>query len=217
MNAKKAFLALAASTILTAMAAEAAEIDMNDPRRAVGREDDVRVDAQLTRDTISPGSAISVTYQIQNFTSATVAIADKISDATYDEDDRTITLAIGAEVPVGGTMPHMVTIAPGERKVLRATAIPLLAASAVRTASAISPRYVQVKVTILRDLTPFIALIQNQSQARARLSDELFNRWMENSDSIFLNAVPVGWTAQDPNAPVDASQRSGVRARGGGF
>jgi len=215
MEPKKVFLALAASTFLLATAAAAAEIDMNDPRRAVGREDDVRVDAQLTRDSMSPGSPIAVTYQIQNFTSAPVAIADKLSDASYDEDARTITLSIGAEVPVDGTMPHMVTIAPGERKVLRAAAVPVLTASALRATRNSSPRYVQVKVTILRELTPFAPLIAAQS--RARLSDDLFNRWMENSDTILLNALPIGWIERDPaSATVDASQRGASRARGGG-
>lgn len=207
MNSKTAFLALAASSLLT-LAAKAAEIDMNDPRRAVGREDDVRVDAQLTRDTVSPGTPVSVTYQIQNFTSSTVAVADKLSDASYDEDERTITLSIGAEVPVDGTMPHMVTIAPGERKILRASATPALSAGAVRATSAIAPRYVQVKVTILRDLEPFATLIAGQTASRGpRLSDEQFNRWMEGSDTIFLNAVPVGWSARDTSTSVDASQR----------
>lgn len=213
MRLKKVFLALAASTVLLATAAAAAEIDMNDPRRAVGREDDVRIDAQLTRDSISPGTPVAVTYQIQNFTGRSVAIADKLSDASYDEDERTITLAIGAEVPVDGTMPHMILIAPGEKKVLRASAMPSLTASALRAVRDHAPRYVQVKVTILREVTPFAPLIESGS--RARLSDELFDRWMENSESIFLNALPIGWTARDPNgAAVDASQRGG-RGRSG--
>ena len=213
MEPKKAILAVAASTFLLASAAAAAEIDMNDPRRAVGREDDVRIDAQLTRDHVSPGTPISVTYQIQNFTSTSVAIADKLSDASYDEDERTITLTIGAEVPVDGAMPHMVLIAPGEKKVLRASAVPVFTASTVRAVRNNAPRYVQVKVTILREITPFAELIQTQS--RARLSDELFTRWMESSESIFLNSVPIGWSAREANpGTVDASQRSG-RGRGG--
>ena len=212
MESKKTLLAVFTSSLLLAGAAGAAGIDMDDPRRSVGRENDVRVDAQLTRDTVSAGGPIAVTYQIQNFTDATIAIADKLSDASYDEDERTITIAIGAEVPVDGAMPHMVTIAPGEKKVLRAAAVPVFTASALRATRNATPRYVQVKVTILRELAPFLPLIQNQS--RAQLSDELFNRWMESSDSIFLNAVPVGWMGRDSGG-VDASQRGSGRARGG--
>jgi hypothetical protein len=215
MYRQKVFLALAASALLTAAAAHAAGIDMNDPRRALAREDNVRIDAQLMNETISPGSPIAVTYQIENFAQETIAVADKISDATYDEDSRTITLAVGAEVPKDGALPHMVTVAPGERKVFRASATPVLGPTALRASFANAPRYVQVKVTILRDLGPFATLIQNQARTRAaqRLSDAQFDSWMENSDSIFLNALPVAWSPREPLAGVDASQHG--RARGG--
>lgn len=215
MNSKKAFLALAASILLSTAAARAAGIDMNEPRRAVGREDDVRVDAQLARETVSPGSPITVTYQIQNLTSQSVAIADRISEASYDEDERVITVSVGSEVPANGSLPHLVVIAPGERKVLHASAVPQLGPQADRGAAAIVPRYVQVKVTILRDLTPFVALIENQAHARTaqRLSDELFDRWLEGSDTILLNALPVGFRPRE-NAGIDATQRGLRTGRG---
>ena len=211
MRSKQAFLAFAASTVLLTVTAKASGIDMDDPRRALGREDNVRIDAQLLHDTVSPGAAIGVTYQIQNFTSSTVAVADKVSDATYDEDSRTITFSIGSEVP-GDVLPHMVMIAPGERKVFRTAATPSLTVAATREAFAIVPRYVQVKVTILRNLAPFLALIENQARGRQRLSNELFDRWLESSDTIFLNSLPVGWMPRSSNGTADASQRN---ARGG--
>ena len=214
MSSKKALLALAASTIISAATVYADGIDMNDPHRALGREDDVRIDAQLTKDTVSPGSPIGVTYQIENLTQAVVAVADKISAATYDEDSRTITVAIGSEVPVDGNLPHLVLIAPGEKKVLRTAAMPALSAAAVRGVIGACPRYVQVKVTILRDLAPFQELISAQARSRAqRLSDELFNHWLESSDTIFLNTLPVSWTPGSTDGAVDASQRNMRRGR----
>jgi len=51
---------------LIATAGQAARIGMKDRRRAVGAEDDVRVDAQLTTEFVSARSPIGVTYQIQN-------------------------------------------------------------------------------------------------------------------------------------------------------
>ena len=212
MNSKKVFLALTASTFISAAAANAAGIDMNDPRRALGREDDVRIDAQLVSDVVSPGTPIGITYQIQNLTNAAVAIADKVTDASYDEDSRTITVSIGSEVPADGAMPRMITIAPGEKKILRAAATPAFPATAVRTAFAVVPRYVQVRVTILRDLAPFLALIEKPS--RRRLSDQLFNQFLENSDTIMLNTLPVSWSPRGALAGVDAEQRSTSRARG---
>jgi len=211
MTSKTAILALAASTLLTTAAANASGIDMNDPRRALGRENDVRIDAQLVQDTVTPGTAIAVTYQIQNFSASPVAVADKLTDASYDEDARTITIGIGSEVPGDGSLPHLVIVAPGEKKVLRTAVTPVFSAAAMRTSFAASPRYVQMKVTILRNLAPFQPLLQSQS--RARLSDDLFNRWIEGSDTIFLNTLPVAWTPRDSSGGADTARR-GTRAGG---
>jgi hypothetical protein len=196
---------LAAIVLLHAAAATADSIDMDDPRRTVGREDDVRIDAQLIQDTVSPGTPISVAYQIQNFTTAPVAVADKISSATYDQDSRTITVSLGSEVPQEGKMPHVVTIGPGEKKVFRAGATPMLGATATRSPMA-APRFVQVKVTILRDLAPFAKVAATQ-----KLSDELFDKWFEANDTIFLNAVPVRFsTRRNSNGFVAADQRGSM-------
>jgi hypothetical protein len=207
------FLLLAILMVLAA-AANAGGIDMNDPRRALGREDDVRIDAQLVRDTISAGSPIGVTYQIQNLTDAPVAIADRVSDASYDVDTRTITVGIGSEVPVDGNMPHMITIAPGEKKLFRTAATPILSASAARSVAMDVPRFVQIKVTILRDLAPFSDLLarQQKSSSPQPLPDALFDQWFESSDTIFLNTLPVGWTGNKPADGVDVERR-GMRGR----
>lgn len=202
------FLLFFAIVLLHAAAAHGASINMDDPRRALGREDDVRVDAQLVQDSISPGAPIGITYQIQNFTTSPVAVADKVSDASYDSDSRTITVSLGSEIP-SGHLPHMVLIAPGEKKVLRGAAMVALNAAAIRTSMAAVPRYVQVKVTILRDLTPFLAMIQKQAQAPAvaqTLPDELFERWLESNDTIYLNALPVQWSPRARMSGADAEQ-----------
>ncbi len=103
MKPSKLFYALIATIVLLhAAAATADSINMDDPRRTVGREDNVRIDAQLVQDTVSPGTPIGVAYQIQNLSAAPVAIADKVASATYDQDSRTITLSIGSEVPDDG-------------------------------------------------------------------------------------------------------------------
>jgi hypothetical protein len=182
------------AAIVLIPAAFAGDIDMDDPRRTVGREDNVRVDAQLIQDTVSPGTPISITYQIENASNAPVAVADKVLDASYDQDSRTITVSIGSEVPADGKMPRVVTVAPGEKKVFRAGVTPSFGAAAARSSLA-PPRYVQIKVSILRDLDPFAKLIA-QSSAGQTLSDELFDRWFESNDTILLNAVPVRFSAQ---------------------
>lgn len=205
MNANYAAAALA---IAISAAADAATINMNDPLRSVGREGDVRIDAQLVTDSVSPGSPVGVTWQIQNFTEQTVAVATRVVSASYDTDSRTITLTIGAEVPQDGNMPAMVLVGPNEKKVFRAAATPTITVAAARAGGS-GPRYVQVKVSILRELDPFLSLIQAQTPTSKPqlLSDELFELWFESTDTIFLNTLPVQWTGKVQKA-IDVEQRS---------
>lgn len=206
MKPSRLFFPLIAAIILLP-SAFADSIDMDDPRRTVGREDDVRVDAQLVQDTVSPGSPIGITYQIENFSAAPVAVADKVSDASYDPDSRTITVSIGSEVPSDGKMPRVVTVAPGEKKLFRIGVTPSLGAAASRSSLA-PPRYVQIKVTILRDLAPFAQLIARQAGTAQTLPDDLYDRWFESNDTIFLNAVPVRFAVRrNPNGFASADQR----------
>lgn len=204
-----------ALTFLCASLAPAASIDMDDPRRALGREHDIRVDAQLVRDSISPGAAVGVVYQIQNFGSSSVAIADKIASASYDSETRTITVALGAEIPDAGNMPRFVTIAPGEKKIFRAAAVPSLSAAAMRRPTS-APRYVQLKVSVLRDLEPFAALIQKQETAPQPLPDRLFDTWFESNATIFLNTLPVHFDARSPDVAGADRQTRRQQPRGRG-
>src|SRR6266481_513278 len=171
---------LSTLTALVAASADAARLDMKDPRRALGREDDVRVDAQIYQDTLSSGSTISVTVQVQNLTSAQVAIADKICDTSYDIDTRTITVSVGAEIPSAGSAPHLVTINPGQTKTFTTAAIVRVAVADPRSPFTNAPRSVQIKVNVLRDLSPFRDLLGEQARGvTAALSDDLFERWVE--------------------------------------
>ena len=220
MKPSKLFYALLAAIVLIhAAAASADAIDMDDPRRTVGREDDVRIDAQLVQDTVSPGNSIGVTWQVQNFSANPIAVADRVVAASYDSDSQTITFAIGSETPKDGRMPHVAIIGPGEKKLFRSGATPLLTGAATRSMFA-PPRYVQVKVSILRDLEPFAQLIADQQRneqrvaqsqkAGAMLPDALFDKWFESNDTIFLNAVPVRFSqrANSTNGFASADQRA---------
>src|SRR5260370_10652736 len=135
MQSSKPFLAAMATTVIAAASAMAAHVDLKDPKRAVGREGDVRVDAQLTQDTLSQASPINVMYQIENLSAIAVAIADKVLDTTFDPDARTITLSIGAEVPPGPNMPHLVIIRPCHKRVLAGRPLPHAVPPATRPPS----------------------------------------------------------------------------------
>ena len=203
------FFSAVSVSLLVAAAAEAAHVDMSDPRRAVGREDNIRVDAALLQDSISPSSPLSVTYQIENLTNETIGVADKVSDVSYDPDTATITLSIGAEVPTGKAMPHVVTIGPGQKRVLSAGGLVHIVAPRQRTPWSAVPRYVQIKVNVLRDVRPFAALVEQQtaSNAAPALPGNLFDKWVDENDAIFLNSLPVHWSGRDASSEGDISER----------
>ena len=208
--------------LVSAAAAQAAHVDMKDPRRALGREDDVRVEAQLVQDTVSSGSPIGVTYEVQNLSAGWIAVADKVASADFDADSRTITLSIGAEVPKNGALPHMVMIAPGEEKTFSAGASADIATPSSRSPFVVVPRFVQITVNFLRDVRPFRDLIARQavlaqSQPSIALSDAQFDAWMQSNDSVILNALPVAWKAGGHTGSPNAEERSpaGIPTNGG--
>lgn len=182
--------------LLAASTVRAAGVDFKDPRRAVGREDDIRVDAEVLQETLSPGSPISVTYQIENLTASPIAIADKVADATFDADSQTITMSIGAEIPQGTAMPHLTTIAPGQKRAFRIGASAQVLVANARGPLAHVPRFVQIVVNVLRDLKPFAKLIAQQAQSTAAppLPNDLFDTWVASVSSVELNVLPVRWS-----------------------
>jgi len=211
MRSSKPFFAVVTISLIGAAAANAARVDFKDPRRALGREGNVRIDAELAEDTVSANAPINVTYQIENLSNATVAVADKILDATFDLDSRTVTLSIGSEVPPGPNMPHLVTINAGEKRVLTGGTLLHLTMPAIRTPWTAVPRYVQIKVILLRDVAPFARLIeqQNRSAAPVPLPNDMFDHWVENSDSVFLNTIPVYWRPENRRGTAESESPAG--------
>lgn len=176
---------------LTAVAAQAAKVDMTDPRRAVGTDDGIRVDASISNEFVTPGSPIRVTYRIENSSPHAIAVADTHYDVTYDEESRTLTFVLGAEVPKNGQLPRLLIVEAGKKRTFTTT---------VTFRGRAVPANVQITVNVLRDVTPFVPLGENQ-----RLSDAQFDLWLDTNDSIALNAIPVRY--QPPVKAVDASQR----------
>ena len=212
MKSSKPFFTAVAVSLIGVGIAAAAHVDFNDPRRALGRDGDIRVDAELAQDAVSANSPITVTYQIQNLSKATIAVADRIADTDFDLESLTVTLSIGAEIPPGTQMPHLVTIHPGEKRVLTGGALLHVAVPSVRTRWAAAPRYVQVKVTVLKDVTPFADLIeqQNRNNAPVALPNSMFDRWVEASDSILLNAIPVYWKGDNIRGTAESDRPAGT-------
>jgi hypothetical protein len=199
------------TVMLTAAAAMAGpHVDMKDPRRALAREDNILIDAQLLQDTLQPNGPITVTYQVENLSSSAIAIADRVSSVDFDPDDVTMTLSIGAETLTGKTMPHLVVIAPGEKKTLRSggTVRGVLNAHGP---FAVVPHSVLISVNVLRDVAAFRGAIEAQQQPNAvvAVTNDMFDHWIDSNDSIELNALPVHWSSEPTAESVTTADQSG--------
>jgi len=201
-----------AVTLLTSAAAHAAHVDFKDPRRALGREDDIKVDAEMIQETLSPCSTICITYQVENLTPSPIAIADKVMAASYDPDSQTITMTVGAEIPEGEAMPHLTTIAPGQTRAFRAGATAQFVVANAHGPWAHVPRFVQIIVNVLRDVRPFANLIAMQARSAVAppLPNDLFDKWADSVSSVELNTLPVRWTEQKNGPTADASRPGGA-------
>lgn len=215
MKSSSSIAVVVAVTLLTSAAAHAAHVDFKDPRRALGREDNVKVDAEMAQETLSPGSTICITYQVENLTPSPIAIADKVMAASFDPDSQTITMTIGAEIPEGEAMPHLTTIAPGQTRVFQAGATAQVVVANSHGPWAQVPRFVQIVVNVLRDLGPFANLIAMQagSAVAPHLPNDLFDKWADSVSTVELNTLPVRWTEQKSGPTAEASRAGG----GGGY
>ena len=209
--------ATTASTVITT-AALAARVDMNDPRRALALDDDLRIDAQLGDESIASGSSVNVTFQVQNNTKKPVALAVKAIDSSYDAESQTVMISIGAEIPDGRTMPHLCVIKSGETRTFTTLAPVRVVMPSAQSPFAAYPRYVQVKVNVLRDIAPFEDLIAHQRDtAQPPLPDSLFETWLTSNDAIFLNPIPVHWLGHAPSDQNGADIASPRRLTAGTF
>ena len=176
-------------------------VNMNEPRRVVGTESAVRVDAEIIGEEIRPGSPIPITYEITNQRAQTIAVAEVIPVTTFDVETQTFTVNIGSEVPGLQLLPRLITIAPGEKKTFTTSARMALSTTQSRSANPRgAPATLRLKVNFLGDTVPFRELldIPQKAVADAKRADELFPIWLERNEVVYTNAVPMRWQTQDP-------------------
>ena len=186
-----------------------APVNMDEPRRVVGTENGVRIDAQILGDQLSPSVQIPITYDITNERPAPIAIADLIPEATYDEDTQTVTVSIGSEVPGVEYLPRLIAIAPGEKRTFKVVARVSLVINRGVTPMSRFPNALRLKVNFLSDTAPFEELITMTERAwqNPKLADELFPIWLEKNETVYTNALPMRWTFGPPAEPSPARRR----------
>ena len=190
------------------------KVDLTEPKRVLGSENNVRVDAQIFAEKISPNALVRVTYEIENQRPNPIAIADIVPEVDYDGETRMITVSLGSEVPGNELLPRLIKITPGERKAFTTGARmnlflpgsgPLLA----------TPRYLQLKVNFLGETQPFQKLIDISEKAifDPKLADSLFPTWVENNEAVTTNAIPIQWSGQTADSGVSAETSGTGRGR----
>lgn len=215
----KRFIALAAVLIAAGCATQ--QVHMQEPRRVVGTEEAVRIDAEITGDSIGPNVQIPITYAITNQRPQTIAIADLIPDSTYDAETRTVTVSLGTEVPGENFLPRLITIAPGEKKTFSTTARVRIAISVGNSDSPIFhvPNALRIKVNFLGDTKPFAELVDIAEKAvhDPQLADKIFPAWLEANEVVYTNTLPMRWAAMNtvPEGTGTGLGRPGRRGRRG--
>jgi len=190
-------------------------VDMSEPRRVVGTESSVRIDAQIT-DEVRPGSPVAITYQITNQRTSPIAVADILPDTTWDDETRTLTVGIGSEVPGEATLPRLIPIAPGETKSFTTTArINRIIPSGSADPRVVARTLLRLKVNFLGDTAPFAELIDIPEKmiVDSKRADELFSVWLERNEVVYTNAVPVKISATRAS-PESGIERPAIGRRG---
>lgn len=189
---------------------------MSEPRRIVGTENAVRVDAQVTGENAQPGAQIPIAYEITNQRDTPIAVADLVPETSYDAETQTFTVTIGSEVPGNELLPRLIVIEPGQKKsfstVARLFALPPRQSNPLRPTPSANLR---LRVNFLGNVEPFRELIgiQENAVADAKRADELFPLWLEANEVIYTNAIPMRWQARSRDSATSATERLPRRGR----
>lgn len=196
------------AAITLAGCASSPSVDLTEPRRVLGRENDVRLDAQIFSERLSPNATVRIVWEVTNERPHPIAIADIVSITTFEPDTATLTVHIGSEVPGNQLLPRLIELAPGQKhaRSIGAKMPPIRDTAGGR---AIVPRQLRIRLSYLQDTGPFQELvgISERAVADSARADELFEQWVEATRTIETNALPVEWAGSGPFDSVHAGRR----------
>lgn len=194
-------------------------VESNEPRRAVGTENGVRIDVEIYSDSLTPNASIPIKYDITNHRNQTILVADLIPSGTYDSDTQTVTVNLGTEIPGEQFLPRLIAVRPEERKSFSTSAHVVIAANP-GTPWTPRPNGVRVRLNFLDDTATFAPLIEIPEKAvhDPKMASDLFQKWVENNETVVTNILPMRWQGgmaalTDQGSPSLGSPR---RARGSG-
>jgi len=189
---------------------------MEEPRRIVGTESSVRVDAQIPTENLTYSQRLVVHYDITNQRPAPIAVADILPEVTFDSETRIVTISLGSEVPGERLVPRLIGIAPGEKKSFSvSTQVTINLPPSGYNPFLRHPNALRVKLNFLGETRAFAKLLTMTEKAvnDPKLADELFPAWVAENETVYTNIIPMRWVGVVPEEPAVAAPR---RRRGGG-
>jgi len=206
------FAAFGCFLVLAACATTQQPVKMNEPRRVVGTDNDVRIDAQVYGDRLGPSVTLPLQYDITNNRSNTILIADLLPESSYDPDTHTVTISIGSEIPGEEFLPRLIPIRAGEKKSFTTSARVRIVAN-LASPWVPRPNALRIKVNFLTDPIPFEKLIAIPERAvhDPALAAQLFTKWVEGNETVFTNSLPMHWGAgsSEDATPMRSGRRPG--------
>ena len=211
---KRASIALLLITLAACSSTQ--PVDMSEPRRVVGTENDVRIDAEVYGDTLGPNVNIPIKYDITNNRSSAILVADLILNSTYDAETLMVTVDIGSEIPGEQFLPRLISIPSGGKKSFRGSARVAILHGPSSTPFSPRPNKLRVRVNFLSETKPFERLIDIPEKAvhDPALAEALFTKWVEGNETVVTNTLPMRWRVGAP--PADAATPPTGRRRGRG-
>lgn len=198
--------------LIAAACSTTQSVNMNEPRRVVGTENDVRIDAEVFGDTLSPNVSIPIKYDISNNRANTILVADLLLNATYDPETLTVTVDIGSEIPGEQFLPRLISIPSGGKKSFNGAAHVAIMQNPSSLPFAPRPNALRLRVNFLDDAQPFAQLIDIPEKAvhDPKLAAAIFPKWVEKNETVVTNTLPMRWRgASATDSPPPPAGRRG--------
>ena len=190
--------------------------ESTEPRRAVGTESGVRLDVEIYSELLTTNSSIPIKYEITNHRDKTILVADLVPQGAYDADTQTVTVNLGTEIPGENFLPRLIPIRPEERRSFSTAAHVVIAANP-GTPWTPHPNGVRIRLNFLENTTVFTPLVDIPEKAvhDPKLADALFQKWVENNETVMTNILPMRWQGGAAIGDRDMPTPPTRRGRGG--
>ena len=192
---RRAVVTVSSSLLLLAACSSTAPQSASKSEWVLGREADVRVEAEILPSAGGMTTGVIVRCEVENLRSEAIEIADFSSETSFDPDSGVITVNLGSELPPDDSS-RLVTLEPNEKRTFQFTAAMRLSSSERRLAR-------------IRNLVRLkLHFYDRPRTALASVVGDAFDTWMEAKRTVITNAIPLGNPMMPAMNLTDASTRT---------